>query len=414
MKRLKFVAAILIALVLLIGTVQSVVAFSNVSRNNSAVTGVVNPVIDIATKLAFIHQPTDTAAGNCISPAVTVAIEDADGNIVTSLTEAIMVVIYNNPSGAALSGTNVVNAVNGVATFTNLYIDKPGTGYTLSASTPCGMVGSSNPFNVIGSGGQDNSPVLLQITVTGLIVNSPPMLIDEGGYIQGNYQLKNAEGTVTLDVPQYNGCWDTVGHALTRIDAAPTMSLSSDSEGNSAILAYTFGPDSAHFNPPLVLTLKYGTTSFAGLLENSLYAAEWDGTNWQRLGSAIDTTQKTITIQVSHFSAYAVMGKVLPPPVIVFTPASPTTTAVIPLVSSTPSVTTTPPGLPVPAAVVDPTASATTTQGAPSPELASSTTMASPQPDHAASWPVLVGIGSGFLIILLFIILMFRRGSKNE
>jgi hypothetical protein len=420
MKRLKFVAAILIALVLLIGTVQSVGAFSNVTSNNSAVTGVVNPVINVATKLAFIHQPTDAAVGGSISPAVTVAIEDAEGNIVTTLTEAIMVVICNNPSGAALRGTNVVNAVNGVATFTNLYIDKPGTGYTLSASTPCGMVGSSNPFNIIGSGGQDSPPRLLQITVTGLIVNSPPMLINEGSCIQGNYQLENAEGTVTLDVPIYNGCWDAAGHALTRIDATPTVSPSSDSEGNSAILAYTFGPDGAHFNPPLVLTLKYDSPSLAGLLENSLYAAGWDGSNWQRLGSAIDTTQKTITIQISHFSTYAVMGKVMPPPVIVLTPASPTTTAVIPLVSSTPSVTTTLPALVVPAtavvpaAVTEPTASVTTTQVAPSPEMASSTTAASPQPDHSASLMVWIGFGAGFLFILLFIILMFRRGRQNE
>jgi len=89
------------------------------------------------------------------------------------------------------------------------------------------------------------------------------MLINEGSCIQGNYQLENAEGTVTLDVPIYNGCWDAAGHALTRIDATPTVSPSSDSEGNSAILAYTFGPDGAHFNPPLVLTLKYDSPSLA-------------------------------------------------------------------------------------------------------------------------------------------------------
>ena len=42
--------------------------------------------------------------------------------------------IGTNPGGGTLSGTSPVAAVAGVATFTNLSIDKAGTGYTLTAS----------------------------------------------------------------------------------------------------------------------------------------------------------------------------------------------------------------------------------------------------------------------------------------
>jgi len=41
-----------------------------------------------------------------------------------------------------------VNVVNGVATFTNLSIDQPGTGYTLQASASGLTAATSSPFNV--------------------------------------------------------------------------------------------------------------------------------------------------------------------------------------------------------------------------------------------------------------------------
>ena len=41
-----------------------------------------------------------------------------------------------NPSGGVLSGTTTVNAVNGVATFSTLTIDKAGLGYQLLATSP--------------------------------------------------------------------------------------------------------------------------------------------------------------------------------------------------------------------------------------------------------------------------------------
>src|SRR5262249_48820552 len=41
------------------------------------------PTIGPPTKLAFVQGPTNTAAGAAITPAVTVAVEDANGNIET-------------------------------------------------------------------------------------------------------------------------------------------------------------------------------------------------------------------------------------------------------------------------------------------------------------------------------------------
>jgi hypothetical protein len=83
-----------------------------------------------ATQLAFTVGPSNTAAGSPIS-SITVTIEDASNNPQTSATNAVTLAIGANPSNGTLSGTTTVNAVNGVATFSGLNINKAGTGYLL-------------------------------------------------------------------------------------------------------------------------------------------------------------------------------------------------------------------------------------------------------------------------------------------
>src|SRR5205823_9379561 len=51
-------------------------------------------------------------------------------------------------SSGTLSGTTTVAAVNGVATFANLNINNPGTGYTLTASATNLTGASSSGFNL--------------------------------------------------------------------------------------------------------------------------------------------------------------------------------------------------------------------------------------------------------------------------
>src|SRR5258706_5512056 len=86
-------------------------------------------------KLTFTVQPSRATAGMVITPAMQVAIQDGYGNTVTSDTSAVTVAIGANPGGGTLSGPQTVNAVNGVASFAGLSIDKAGSGYMLMASS---------------------------------------------------------------------------------------------------------------------------------------------------------------------------------------------------------------------------------------------------------------------------------------
>jgi hypothetical protein len=97
-----------------------------------------------AAKLAFIQPPTDATAGSDISPAITVAIEDKYGNIVTGDDSLVTLSIarpyfrgrnfdarfnprgWRDGRGGGLKGTVTVQAVNGIATFSNLSLYKAG------------------------------------------------------------------------------------------------------------------------------------------------------------------------------------------------------------------------------------------------------------------------------------------------
>src|SRR6185437_8485205 len=99
-------------------------------------------------KLAFQTQPGNTFVGVAI-PDFEVGVEDADDNVVTNSGAGVTIALGNNPTGAAaLSGTLTVNAINGVATFSSLGLNKAATAYTLKASSGTLTEATSNSFDV--------------------------------------------------------------------------------------------------------------------------------------------------------------------------------------------------------------------------------------------------------------------------
>ncbi len=119
----------------------------------SVTTGPFNITAGSASELDYLVAPSSSFAGASITPAVQVAAEDGHGNVVTSYTGNIAIAIGTNPASGTLSGTTPVGATAGVATFSNLSIDKAGTGYTLSASAS-GLTGvTSGAFNILSGTG---------------------------------------------------------------------------------------------------------------------------------------------------------------------------------------------------------------------------------------------------------------------
>lgn len=106
----------------------------------------VAPAAGAPAALEFLAQPTIVQVDTSISPAFKVEAVDACGNAADG---EVAVEIDTNPSGGTLSGT-VSQPLDdqGVATFSDLQIDRSGAGYVLSVSS-AGTSELSAPFNVV-------------------------------------------------------------------------------------------------------------------------------------------------------------------------------------------------------------------------------------------------------------------------
>ncbi|HVX41181.1 MAG TPA: Ig-like domain-containing protein [Gemmatimonadaceae bacterium] len=143
-----------------------------------------------ATKVVFATSPTSGTAGAALSPQPRVAFVDAFGNLVTSATDPVTLAIQpgSGTPGAVLSGTKTANAVHGIATFTDLSIDKPGAGYCLEATSGTLTPSCTPPFPV-------NTGAATQ-----LIIQQQPTGGTAGGSIGAiNVAIADANGNIIQD-----------------------------------------------------------------------------------------------------------------------------------------------------------------------------------------------------------------------
>jgi hypothetical protein len=173
------------------------------------------------TQVAFKQGPSGIVAGATMTPAVTVAIEDADGHVVTS--SAASVTLGVTGGAATLQGTTTVSAVNGIATFSTLTVTKAGT-WTLTASSSGLTSATSGPFTVTAAAASTIFAVAgdNQTATAGSAVAVPPavrvtdqygnpvsgvsvtFLPQNGGSVTGTPQTTDVSGTAAV------GSWTLV------------------------------------------------------------------------------------------------------------------------------------------------------------------------------------------------------------
>ena len=100
------------------------------------------------SRLVLLSSPANTTTGAALT-SLQVAIEDALGNRATTATSTVSVALGANPGGASLGGTTSTAAVAGVASFGNLTVNRPGTGYALVVSSGVLPSVTSTPFDVV-------------------------------------------------------------------------------------------------------------------------------------------------------------------------------------------------------------------------------------------------------------------------
>ena len=148
--------------------------------------------------LVFLGQPTGAAVGALLTPAVTVRIEDALGNLTVS-TATVALAFGNNPGSATLGGTTSLAAVAGVATFGNLTVNRSGAAYTLVA-TSAGLTPATSTGFTISSA----------TTTTSITADLPDPSVT-GQPVPVNYTVTSGGGTPTGNVTVSDGTVSCIG-----------------------------------------------------------------------------------------------------------------------------------------------------------------------------------------------------------
>src|SRR3990172_7654898 len=194
-----------------------------------------------ASNVTFTAQPTNATAGSSIAPAVRVEARDASGRLVSSFTGNVTVVIKTNAGGGTLSGTTTIAAATGVATFSNLSIEKAGSGYTLMATTNGLAEATSAPFD-ISPGPATQLAFTLQPTATTAGAAVTPAVQVTAQDAHGN-TVPSMVGDVTLTIAAGTGtsgatlAGTTTAAAVAGVATFSTLSI--DKSGSTYRLAAT-------------------------------------------------------------------------------------------------------------------------------------------------------------------------------
>ena len=93
----------------------------------------VQPPPIVPTQLVVTTQPPSSVTSN-VPFGLTIKAEDGSGNVAPTFNGLVTLALTDNPGGAIGGGTLTATAVNGVATFSGLTLDKAGKGYSYQAT----------------------------------------------------------------------------------------------------------------------------------------------------------------------------------------------------------------------------------------------------------------------------------------
>lgn len=122
------------------GTSSGVASFTAINSNTAA-----NFISVVATKLAFVQQPTNVNIMSAINPAVIIEAEDANGNRDLDYNTTISI----TSTGTLNTSPQTETPTNGLATFSNIIHNTVGSGIQLTATSDALTSTVSNTFDVL-------------------------------------------------------------------------------------------------------------------------------------------------------------------------------------------------------------------------------------------------------------------------
>ncbi len=258
----------------------TVVAFSQIHLTSSDI------LPGAAAQLAWQTQPGGAASGEALNPQPALMLEDAVGNLERGDNTDTVTVALTAASGAALSGTETVTVSGGIATFSGLSVDKAGS-YTLTATSGSITSQASDSFSITAS------PV--NNTGSGTITPS----------VGGTVALGSA---ASVNIP----AGAVSGSAAVTVTVASAPSPPVAPAGYTIVGSYEFTVNGSGytFSSPVTLTFTFDPSLIPAGTTPAVYYYDGTTSQWVLVtGGAVNYTNDTITVTVSHFTTFAVMAQ---------------------------------------------------------------------------------------------------------
>ena len=191
------------------------------------------------TDLALTAQPSNSSAGSPLATQPVVRVTDLEGNLVTSTSPSVTISITSGSgtSGATLLGTTTVNAVDGVATFSDLQINSAGSNYTLTVSSSGLTSLVSSAFDIaVGSASTLIVATNPSESAANDVFSTQPVVHITDGY--GNI-ITTASGTVTVAIASGLGTLTGTEFVSASSGVATFTGLGIDTKGDDYQLAFS-------------------------------------------------------------------------------------------------------------------------------------------------------------------------------
>jgi sugar lactone lactonase YvrE len=208
----------------------------------------VNPVQGVPTQLTFQTVPA-RVAGTTFN-TINVAVLDSNDQVVTTATNPVTIAL-SNPGLATLSGTTTVDAVNGVASFSDLSVDLVGD-YSFVASSP-GLDGATSANFTITPSSFTQLSFLQQPGNINIAAPFNPAVQVEARDAQGNLVTDAVDVTIVIGTDPATGSvlgGTTMATTVNGVATFPGLTVSSGSGAGFVLQAQATGAqaDSDSFN----------------------------------------------------------------------------------------------------------------------------------------------------------------------
>ena len=206
-------------------------------------------------KLAFVTQPGGAAAGSPFSSQPAVALQDANGNTVTTSRLVVNIALTSGTGtdGATLYGPTTLFTTNGIAKFNTLYINKAGTNYTLTATSGALASAVSLPFNIssrrTGEAGL-RRPAVRGVAGTPFTTQPEIAVLDHFGNPVSGYQ-----GSVTMAI-SYGGVTGAVISGNTTVPVSNNTARFTDLSIDKAFPQFTITVMSGSLEPATSISFE--------------------------------------------------------------------------------------------------------------------------------------------------------------